>query len=114
MQMSTKTACVFAILLLISLSAPLFAQTAQVTGRMTDPTSAVIPAAEVTVSNIETGDKRNTKSNDQGYYTVLFLEPGRYRVDVQAKGFTPVSQTNVTLRVEQVARLDFRLDVGSI
>src|ERR1044072_4950837 len=109
-----KIAVVSFVLLFASITSPLLAQTAPVTGRIVDPSTAVTPGAEITVSNVETGDKRSTKSNDQGYYTVLFLDPGRYRVEVQAKGFTPVTQTDVNLQVGQAARLDFRLDIGSI
>jgi hypothetical protein len=97
----------------IALASPLSAQNAQVTGRISDPTGAVIAAAEIRLANIATGDKRTTTSNEQGYYTVLFLDPGSYRVEVQARGFKPVAQT-IRLEVEQVARLDFRLEIGAL
>ena len=101
------------LLLSASLPALLFAQNAQVTGRVSDPTGAVVAAAAVIVTNADTGDRRTTRSNEQGYYTVLFLDPGTYRVEVQAQGFKPVTQS-VRLEVEQVARLDFRLEIGAL
>ncbi|MEO7651855.1 MAG: carboxypeptidase-like regulatory domain-containing protein, partial [Bryobacteraceae bacterium] len=90
------------------------AQTAQITGRIADPTGAVVPAANVSVTNVDTGDKRNTTSNEQGYYTVLFLEPGNYQVQIQANGFKPIVRSAVKLQVEQVARLDFKVELGNV
>lgn len=102
------------VLLLVSWPLMLFGQNAQITGRITDPSGAVVPGAEITVTNTETGEKRAIKSNMQGYYTALFLAPGAYQVQVQAEGFKPYVQTGVKLQVEQVARLDFRLELGNI
>ncbi|MEZ5393538.1 MAG: carboxypeptidase-like regulatory domain-containing protein [Bryobacterales bacterium] len=88
--------------------------TAQLTGAVTDPSGAAIPGAEVTVSNVATGDVWNTQTGPAGYYTVPLLPPGQYRINVQADGFKAFSRAGVTLAVAQVARLDFQLEVGAI
>jgi Carboxypeptidase regulatory-like domain len=90
------------------------AQTSQLTGRITDSNSAVVTGAGVTVTNLDTGVSRKTASNDEGYYTVASLPPGNYRITVQMDGFKPISQDGVTLVVDQVARLDFTLQVGDV
>ncbi|MDX1978950.1 MAG: TonB-dependent receptor [Bryobacteraceae bacterium] len=101
-------------LLLPIAAVALYAQNAQITGRVTDPTGAVVPGADVTVTNVDTGDKRTAASNEQGYYTVLFLIPGNYQVQMQKQGFRAAARTGLRLQVDQVARLDFTLELGGV
>jgi len=104
------------VLLLVTVAAGLKAQstTAQITGRVSDPSGAVIPGALITVANVDTGVKRQTESNELGHYAVPLLPPGTYRVTVQKEGFRPVTRTGITLQVDQVARVDFVLEVGAV
>ena len=90
------------------------AQTAQVTGIITDANSAVIAGAEVTLTNVDTGVARKTVTNAGGYYSIPFVPPGNYRVNVLAKSFKPVTRDGVSINVDQVARIDFRLEIGAI
>jgi protocatechuate 3,4-dioxygenase beta subunit len=53
-----------------------FAQTASVTGRVTDPTGAVVPQAKVTVQAVDSGVSTTEQTNDQGYYNFPSLLPG--------------------------------------
>lgn len=104
------------ILLLIgTLLATLFghAQSAQMTGRIVDPSDAVVPDAEVSVIASDTGTRRRAKSNHDGYYTVPMLQPGRYEVLVQKVGFKAINRQGIQLAVGEVARLDFVLELGS-
>ncbi|MEP7364329.1 MAG: carboxypeptidase regulatory-like domain-containing protein, partial [Acidobacteriota bacterium] len=91
-----------------------YAQVATLTGRITDQTGAVVPAVEVKVRSTDTGIEVSTTSNADGYYTVPALQPGRYEVSVIKQGFVPVKQTGLALTVQQVARLDITLQVGSL
>ncbi len=90
-----------------------FGQTAQVTGRVNDPNDAVVPGTRVIATNQGTGLKRETVTNDDGYYTLPLLPPGSYQLTVQKEGFKPISQSGITLQVEQVMRLDFKLELGA-
>src|SRR6476469_6995042 len=94
----------------------LFAQTttAELTGKITDPSGSSVPAASVIVLNVDTGTKRDTTSNQSGIYAAPSLQPGMYRITVQKEGFKPVSRSGVQLEVDQVKRLDFQLDVGAL
>jgi hypothetical protein len=89
-------------------------QTAQITGRIVDPTGAVVPSAQVNVLNVETGNHYPAHANDGGYFTVARLDPGRYQVEVKAAGFKPVARSGIVLQVEQVARVDFTLELGNV
>ena len=95
-------------------SAASFAQTAQVTGRISDQAGAVIPGAQITIANAGTGLSRESVSNNEGYFTIPLLQPGAYRVAVKKDGFKPLVQSGVTLQVEQVLRLDYTLETGAV
>jgi len=88
--------------------------TGQMTGAIKDASGAVVPAATVVVANVDTGVQRTTTSNEEGYYTVPLLPPGNYRIMVRKGGFKPVTKSGLTLAVDQVARIDFTVEVGSI
>ncbi len=89
-------------------------QTAQITGRVADSTNAVVPDAKINVRNVETGIENPTSTNESGYYTVPLLPPGRYEVTAQKPGFRPITRSGIKLEVQQVARIDFVMEVGEI
>ncbi|MCL5743164.1 MAG: carboxypeptidase regulatory-like domain-containing protein, partial [Acidobacteria bacterium] len=91
-----------------------FAQTAQLTGRITDSSEAVVPSVDVVVTNISTGLARTTKSNAVGYYTMPLLPRGSYRVAVRSTGFKPIERSGITLDEGQALRLDFVMEVGAV
>src|SRR5690348_5037140 len=102
--------------LMLMFCAAVFAQTptAQITGRIVVPSCAVIPFNEITVVNTDTGLLQKTVSNETGYFTVSLLPPGEYRISVQKQGFRAASRSGLTLVVDQVARLDFQLEIGNV
>lgn len=87
---------------------------ATVTGSVTDKTGASAAATKVTATNIDTHVARETLSADGGGYTIPLLPPGRYKLTAQKAGFRQIVQDNVTLEVNQTARLDFQLEVGQV
>ena len=103
----------FSILTMLA-AACAFGQTAQLTGLITDSSKAAMANAKVTVTNADTGVSRATASNAQGNYTVPLLQPGNYQILVQADGFRPISREGVKLEVDQVARIDFSMEVGAV
>ncbi len=94
-------------------ASPLFAQNASLGGLIQDQTKAVVPGAGVSAINRDTGVVRNTNSNEQGYYSLPALQPGRYKITAHAAGFQTIVREDVKLEVEQNARLDFVLPVGA-
>jgi hypothetical protein len=101
-------------LLLMGIS--VFAQigTSTITGRITDATGAVVPGAQITVVNTATNFTFTTQTNEQGIYRVQSLQPGSYRVTLQAQGFKTVVRENVDLRTGDTLALDSRLEVGAL
>ncbi|MEZ5361097.1 MAG: TonB-dependent receptor [Bryobacterales bacterium] len=88
--------------------------TAQLVGRVTDPSGAVIPGASVTLTNVGSGVAQTAQTGPQGYYRFPLLPPGNYEIAVQSEGFRRVAQTGIKLDVEQAATLDVELEVGQI
>src|SRR5215831_17438281 len=87
--------------------------TGQITGTITDATGAVVPNADVTITSEATGLKRDVRTNQAGIYILPLLQPGEYRISVQAAGFRGVSRSGVQLQVAQTATLDFKLEIGT-
>jgi Carboxypeptidase regulatory-like domain len=100
----------FPLLAIVSLSA--FAQTAQLTGTVADKSGALVPGAKVTATNVATGVARSNVTNTSGNYLITALLPGDYKITTEAPGFKQVNEGPVTFAVDQVARIDFALDVG--
>jgi len=93
---------------------PLCAQlgTATISGNVTDSSTAVVVGATVTAVSNATGFRRQTTTNDQGQYNLPGLAPGAYHVSVEFKGFRRAELPNITLQVDQNARIDVSLEVG--
>ncbi|MCC6263253.1 MAG: TonB-dependent receptor [Bryobacterales bacterium] len=87
---------------------------AEIVGTITDSTGAAVGEAQVAISNEGTGMKRGVKTSGLGYYAAPMLPPGNYRITVTHPGFNPVTRAGITLDVNQSARIDFVLEVGSV
>jgi len=82
----------------LSVTAPAFAQySSGVEGTVTDQTGALLPSAQVSVTNLATGVKETATANSQGFFQVLHLPPGRYNVAISAAGFSPWVQADVDI-----------------
>ncbi|MBV8904079.1 MAG: carboxypeptidase regulatory-like domain-containing protein, partial [Acidobacteriia bacterium] len=90
------------------------AQEAQVTGRVTDITGAVIPGVQITITNTDTGIAREITTNDLGYYTLPLLQPGNYRITAEKRGFRAQERRGLVLLVDQRATIDFTMEVGQL
>src|SRR5580704_8886594 len=85
-----------------------------ITGAVLDPSGSVVPDAEVTVKNTGTNASYTTKTTAAGLYTVPYLESGTYSVSISRVGFTAFLESGIHLDPSQTARVDAKLQVGSV
>ncbi len=90
---------------------PCLARDSEIQGTVADTSGGVIPGAEVTVTNLDTGVVRSAIANGVGFYSVPLLKEGLYQVTCGNVGFDTV-QTKIGLGLGQVVRHDFQLQVG--
>ena len=87
---------------------------ATLTGTVQDFSGAVIPNAEVSVTNVATGVNRKIITDTAGFYTMSNLLPGDYDVAVSAAGFASQVRTGITLTVGAHQVLDHTMQVGQV
>ena len=104
--------------LLVMLSVPSLAHAQStvgtVYGSVTDDTGAKLPDAMVTLTDIDKNLKQTLKSNAQGDYTFVAVNPGNYIVSVEMSGFKSATQTNITVDANQNVDASFKLSPGSV
>jgi Carboxypeptidase regulatory-like domain len=81
-------------------------------GRITDQQGATVPGAKVTVKNVATAVAVTATTNADGLYLAPELVPGRYSVHVEARGFSAVDITNVTVTANTATEEDSQLKIG--
>jgi hypothetical protein len=86
---------------------------ATLTGRVTDPTGAIIPNAKITVRATLTGTETNVTANAVGNYTVPFLAPGLYSITVASPGFQKYVHDGISLQTEQTATENVKMSLGA-
>jgi hypothetical protein len=87
---------------------------ATLTGRVTDPTGAIVPNAKIVVTDTQTGAKTIVTSNNAGVYTALFLPPGTYSIQVTRAGFKTFLHTDLKLNIMQTITENVVLQVGNV
>ncbi|HWB99859.1 MAG TPA: TonB-dependent receptor [Bryobacteraceae bacterium] len=102
-------------ILLLFLPVVLYGQntTGTITGFVRDPSSALLPAAHVTVVNENTGLRRDLLTNSEGLYTIPFLPVGVYSVTAGKEGFKSQVQKGIRVEILQVRSVDFVLELGA-
>src|SRR5262245_58849504 len=85
-----------------------------ITGIVTDSTGAVIPGASVSVVNMETNVASAAVTDETGGFTVPYLAPGTYAVNVEkaGSGFAKFSRTNITVSTAQTVKVEVKLQLG--
>lgn len=82
-------------------------------GRVTDPTDAVVPGVTITLTAVGTGKVSTLKTGPEGLYSFPNLQAGNYELKASASGFRDVMQKGIQLLVNQRARLDVKLELGA-
>src|ERR687898_285417 len=88
--------------------------TAELNGRVTDESNAVLPGVTVTATQIDTGLTRTVVTDGAGTYSMPNLAPGPYRLEVSLQGFRTYVQTGIVLQVGAAPSINVSLAVGNL
>lgn len=108
--------CVWLLLCLLLVGAPLWAQldTGTILGTVTDQSGAVIPGAKVSLTNEGTSLTVTTTTGADGSYTFSPVKIGTYTVAVEATGFSKVVQSHLTVNINGDLKIDLTLKPGEV
>ena len=87
--------------------------TGGITGTVTDPSGAVIPKAKVTATDVQRGTTWPAETDSAGLYNFPRLPVGQYTVKVEAQGFATAVKPQFELQMNQIARIDFQMQLGA-
>ncbi|MBM3788020.1 MAG: hypothetical protein FJW30_27050 [Acidobacteria bacterium] len=98
------------------LSAALYAQsfTGSILGTVKDASGAVVPNAQIAVTNVDTNLRANETTSADGFYRANNLPPGNYRIEVTASGFKKAVRESLNLAITQQLQVDVALTVGEV
>ncbi|HEX4544682.1 MAG TPA: carboxypeptidase regulatory-like domain-containing protein, partial [Candidatus Acidoferrum sp.] len=94
-------------------TAPAQNATGRIIGNVTDPSGAAVSGAAVTVTNVATQASQKVLTDTEGFYQVLGLAIGRYRVTVEKDGFQSAIFEDQELQINQSLRVDAKLVLGA-
>ncbi len=105
----------YAALCLLSMHAVLAqVSTGTITGYVHDSSDAAVVGAKVSIVETQTGERRETVTNERGDFNAPYLQRGTYSVTVSANGFKTQQFTTVQLAVDQTMRLPVTLQPGVV
>src|SRR5258705_2938668 len=105
---------VFAILLICLFTQPALGQvtTGSLNGTVSDPSGASVAGATVTLVNTETGAERSGIASSTGTFDFQALQPGTYKMSVDAQGFKRVVSTGIIVSVATATQVNIPLEIG--
>src|SRR5437763_9272863 len=83
-----------------------------ITGTVTDPTSAAVAGAAVTLTNEATNERHTMMTDASGNYTFVNLAPGQYDINVDNSGFKHFTRRPIEVQVQSAIRVDATLQLG--
>ena len=115
-RMTAASRFLFATFTLLLFSIAAMAQTTggRVLGTLTDQSGAAVAGATVVITDVQRGTTRTITTDESGAYTAPDLQPGNYKIHVEAKGFKSVERPNVQIEVATDVRADFALQPGQV
>lgn len=114
----TAVGSVTALLLLMVLSAPQAigqsVSTGTIVGTVTDPSGAVVPGADITLTDKTTNIVSKTSTNKDGHFAFVNVTPSTYDIKITKSGFETALVRNQTVEVGQSLTEDLSLPLGSV
>ena len=87
---------------------------AKLLGTVTDPTGAVVPGAQITAKNQQTGTESTTTADERGSFMFPSLPTGSFTINCEAAGFKKFVSSDIVLQAQKTVTLAVQLKVGAI
>ena len=87
---------------------------ANIVGTVTDSSGAVLPNAQITITDASNGFVHTTTTNNTGNFSLPGLPNGTYQVTAEAPGFSKFVRNGVAVNVNETARVDVKLQPGEV
>ncbi len=115
-RMTAASRFLFATFMLLLFSTSALAQSTagRILGTLTDQSGAAVAGATIVITDVQRGTSRTLTSDESGSYAGPDLQPGTYKIHVEAKGFKSVERTNIQIEVATDVRADFALQPGQV
>src|SRR5713226_8246082 len=111
-HLTVRLIAIMGLAALVPASAWAQAYSSSLTGLVTDPSGAAVPAAGVKLTDVNKGYDYTAQTNESGSYLLRALPPGTYRLTTTASGFKASVREGIVLNVDVNTSLDARLEVG--
>jgi len=85
-----------------------------ISGYTRDPSGALVPNVQISVTNEGTGAVRSTSTDATAFYQVLGLVSGVYKIEAEMAGFKRYRNSGVALTVDENVRADIVLEIGQV
>lgn len=85
-----------------------------ITGQVLDANGAIVPNANVTITNVGTNENRTVQTNEDGFYEAPSLSTGVYKITATASGFQETTVTDARLSVGDRLRVNVTMSVGGV
>ncbi len=109
-----RAGCAALLMAVFALGATAQSNKGTITGTVTDPNGAVVKDAKVVVTNVADGQTRDVTTSDDGTYSIPALDPGVYRITVEASGFSQSVIEEVKLDTAARQAVDVVLTAGGV
>lgn len=83
-------------------------------GIVTDAQGASVPGATVVLTNTDTAQTAQQSSQANGAYVFPLLQPGNYKIEIKATGFSPTTLSNLKVQVATVTTANAQIKVGAV
>jgi len=108
----TRNVSLFLIILAFPIALSAQSSSGTVSGSARDSSGAVVPQAQVTLTNVDTNEKRRQLTSADGTYTFPLLPPATYQLEAQHVGFKRFVRPGITVQVQQQMVIDIVMEVG--
>jgi len=113
MRLVTRFLLASVVLVVCAIAVQAQVTTADVIGRVTDPTGRIVANAKIALVNTGTNIERTEQTNQAGDYVFNLLPPGQYSIRIESAGFKAYKVANLLLAAGDRTRVDAQMQIGS-